>query len=266
MKILVVGGKGFIGSEIVRQSGADSADRKDWDIRSTHADFSDYDLVIMEAAITAQAEFEKNPRNSYATNVDGLLNVLEGCRKVSRMAFASSSAVYGLTNKPSKETDSIYPHNDYAASKAMGELLFKRYRPDGVILRYFNTYGDGENPKGDYKSIISALIQDPDFPIYGDGEQRRDFIHVKDVARITLELGMNASGTFNVGTGVSTSFNEIARILQRKPRHITNPIKDYQNFTQADVSKLRSVGVGARITVDQGIKELLNVKYLKRES
>ena len=272
MKILVVGGKGFIGSEIVKQAHADSEERE---IRAHRFDFSAYDLVVIEAAVTAQAEFEKDPKGSFETNVMGLLNVLEGCKKVPKVAFASSAAVYGLTDKPSKETDPINPHNDYAASKAMGELLFRRYRPDGVVLRYFNTYGQGENSKGDYKSIISQFIETiaerGEVVVYGDGEQRRDFVNVKDVARITLELGMKASGTFNVGTGKAVSWNEIIGILRASGlkfhvRYIPNPIPSYQNFTQAEVSKLHSFGLKAEIPLEHGIKDLLNVKYSERES
>lgn len=230
--------------------------------------FSKYGLVVVEAAVTSQLEFDKSPLESFATNVYGLLNVLEACRlsRVPRVAFASSSAVYG-------------PPTMYAASKLMGEALFESYLHkkhfDGVILRYFNTYGEGESAKGDYKSIVSIFLESigntGEVVVYGDGEQRRDFIEVRDTARITLELALKASGTFDVGTGRSVSWNEIIRMLKDeglmfRVRHIPNPLLDYQRFTQADASKLRSLGLEARISIEVGIRELVRLNLITKQS
>lgn len=232
-------------------------------------DLSRYAVVMIFAAVTSQIEFEKHPEDSFATNVDGLFNVLEACRrsKVKKVVFASSSAVYGNVRK---SFDPLSPRNMYAASKLIGEILVNTYVAkgyfDGLILRYFNVYGIGENSKGAYRSIISIFLESIEkngkVMIYGNGKQRRDFINVKDVARITFELAMNHSGTFNVGTGKSTSWNEILRHLKAEglqftESHIPNPIRDYQQFTEANVKKLHSLGLKAEIGIKEGIRELL---------
>ena len=254
-----------MGSEIRRQAEAlghhvsgwdlpekDIRDRAlaDFDLSARHAS---YDLVIHLAAITSQVEFDEDPRSSFDTNVNGLLNVLEACRKsrVPRVVFASSSAVYG-------------PLNGYAASKLMGETLFNSYIHrgcfQGPVLRFFNVYGPHEESKGDCKSIVSQFLETiekrGEVVVYGDGEQRRDFIHVRDVARMTLELS-DRTGTFDIGTGRPMSWNEIIEVLKAyglkfRVRHIENPLKDYQLKTKALNPPLK-----AEISVEDGILDLI---------
>ena len=118
-----------------------------------------------------------------------------------------------------------------------------------MSLRYFNTYGPGENTKGAYSSpiskFISAAIKAKDIEIFGNGTQSRDFIYVKDTATASIaayEHG-RAGESYNVGTGITTSFNEIARLVKlisksnSRITHVKNPFKNYQMFTQADMRK-----------------------------
>jgi UDP-glucose 4-epimerase len=293
MNILVVGGAGFIGSEIAKQCvdrgfsvttmdlkqskvpGTESIIKDTTDSDIPNLDLSKYNIIIMLAASTNQVEFQKDAVKAFSTNVIGLLNVLEAARKsnVRKVAFASSSAVYGNINEIANEDLPIYPDkaNMYSTSKIMGEHLFNNYIKngffDGVAMRYFNTYGVGENDKGDYKSIVSIFLEEikkkGTATVYGDGEQKRDMIHVKDTARISIELALNHSGTFNVGTGESTSWNTILDILEKnglkfERKYIKNPINDYQKFTQADTAKLSKLGLKTNITIEEGVKELID--------
>ena len=293
MNILVVGGAGFIGSEIAKQCvdrgfsvttmdlkqskvpGTESIIKDTTDSDIPNLDLSKYNIIIMLAAVTNQVEFQKDAVKAFSTNVIGLLNVLEAARKsnVRKVAFASSSAVYGNINEIANEDLPIYPDkaNMYSTSKIMGEHLFNNYIKngffDGVAMRYFNTYGVGENDKGDYKSIVSIFLEEikkkGTATVYGDGEQKRDMIYVKDTARISIELALNHSGTFNVGTGESTSWNTILDILEKnglkfERKYIKNPINDYQKFTQADTAKLSKLGLKTNITIEEGVKELID--------
>ena len=281
MKILVIGGTGFIGSAVAKYIQSKGHPFSVWDLKSGRdirdkatftVDNFNYDIVMVFAAVTSQIEFETRPEESLATNVNGLFNVLEACRrsKVKKVLFASSSSVYGGSRKKMSEGDPYQPNNMYATSKVLGEQLvnscIRKNYFDGLILRYFNVYGIGENEKGDYKSIISIFLESIEkngkVVIYGNGKQRRDFINVKDVARITFELAMNHTGTFNIGTGRSVSWNEILNYLksqglQFKRTYTENPIKDYQYFTEANVNELRSVGLHSEISIEDGIGELL---------
>jgi nucleoside-diphosphate-sugar epimerase len=288
VNILIIGGSGFIGSEIARYAISKGDDVTIWDLKPNHtlkvlrrdirdrtvieADLSNFDLVMVLAAVTSQLEFEIRPIDSFDTNVKGLHNVLEACRrsKVSKVMFASSSSIYGNVRKRMSERDPSRPNNMYGTSKAIGEHLVNAYGSAGcfdeLVVRFFNTFGAGEADKGAYKSIISIfleqIISESRVVVYGDGEQRRDFIDVRDAARITYELAVNATGTFNVGTGRSISWNQIlnrmkAMGLKFSEKRSTNPFKDYQYFTEADTKKIISLGLRPQIKVEQGIDELI---------
>ncbi|MBI1972621.1 NAD-dependent epimerase/dehydratase family protein, partial [Candidatus Woesearchaeota archaeon] len=193
MNFLVVGGSGFIGSAVVKYIRSKSHiasvidlkgdGRLPHDIRHrklmVNADLSSTDTAMIFAALTSQMAFEHNPEESFSTNVEGLFNVLEACRRsnVKKVLFASSSAVYGNSRKRMSEEDPYEPFNMYAASKVIGEYLVNAYIRkgyfDGTIIRYFNVYGIGENEKGDYRSIISIFLDSirtsGEVLVYGDG-------------------------------------------------------------------------------------------------
>lgn len=292
MRILVVGGSGFIGSAIIRYATTNGIQADIMDVKDNQVpcinffrvdisdsavkdfNFSRYDIVIILAAVTSQLEFEKDPVRSFKVNVNGLLHILEGCKRsnVPKVVFASSSAIYGDTRTRSTEEMPPVPFNMYAASKIMGEYLFKSYTHksyfNGVIVRYFNVYGLGENEKGDYRSIISIFIDNVmsnrKVSVYGDGTQRRDFINVKDAARITLELAKEQEGIYNVGTGQAVSWNNILDVISNKigtfsRDEIENPLRDYQYFTEADITKLTEIGLKPEISMEEGIEELLKM-------
>jgi UDP-glucose 4-epimerase len=289
MKILIIGGAGFIGSEVARHAISKGDDVTIWDrksaksLKTLHTDIRDeeiverdmsrFDMVMVFAAVTSQLEFEDRPVQSFDTNVKGLHNVIEACRrsKVKKLMFASSAAVYGEARGRMSEIDHCKPNNMYGTSKIIGEHLVNTYGSKGyfdyVILRFFNTYGVGERNKQIGKSIISMFLEqiakDSRVVVYGDGEQRRDFINVRDAARISYDLAVHQTGTFNVGTGHSVSWNEIldhmrARGLRFVQDHVPNPIAEYQQLTEADNGKIQALGLRPEIDIEEGIDELIS--------
>jgi UDP-glucose 4-epimerase len=142
-----------------------------------------------------------------------------------------------------------------------------------VSLRYFNTYGPGENTKGAYASpiskFISAAIKGKDIEIFGDGTQSRDFIYVKDTAAASIaayEHG-RAGESYNVGTGLTTTFNEIAELVKSISKsnsritHVKNPFKNYQMFTQADMRKpFRELQFKPKYNLKNAIKEMIRTE------
>jgi UDP-glucose 4-epimerase len=289
MKILIIGGSGFIGSEVTKQATSRGDDVSIWDIKPANnlktirkdirdegiieTDMSRFDLVMVFAAVTSQLEFEDRPVESFDTNIKGVHNVVEACRRsgVRKVMFASSSAVYGEARGRMSEIDLCKPNNMYGTSKIIGEHLLNAYGRKGyfdhVIVRFFNTYGVGESNKHVGKSIISLFLEqiakDSRVVVYGDGEQRRDFMNVRDAARISYDLAVHQTGTFNVGTGHSVSWNEILEHMRGKglgfvQEYVPNPIAEYQQFTEADNGKIQALGLRPEIDIKEGIGELIS--------
>lgn len=199
--------------------------------------------------------------------------------------YASSASIYGK-NKSSKESSANEkPLNVYGYSKFLFDQYVRRFLPDPksqvVGLRYFNVYGPCEQHKGKMASVINhfniEMLREQRIHLFGAsdgyaaGEQRRDFIHVDDVVAINLWFWQHQekSGIFNVGTGKSASFNEVAREIaawhkgsEKNIEYIPFPQNlqsAYQNFTEADISELRKAGYDKQfISLDEGIKLYLN--------
>lgn len=180
--------------------------------------------------------------------------------------YASSASVYGSGERGFREDPACeYPLNIYAYSKCLFDNYVRRLKPpiasQVVGLRYFNVFGPQENHKGRMASIVyqlyNQLKKDGTARLfagtggYGDGEQRRDFIYVRDIVRVHLFFWENPqiSGVFNCGTGRANSFNAVARALVSRlggrieyipfPETLTGK---YQSFTEADTDRLREAG------------------------
>ncbi|MBF0214997.1 MAG: ADP-glyceromanno-heptose 6-epimerase [Magnetococcales bacterium] len=199
--------------------------------------------------------------------------------------YASSAATYGASTTFAEHPDNEKPLNVYGYSK----LLFDRYvqhllpRATSAVagLRYFNVYG----PREDHKGRMASMIHQMHHQIrthgvvklftgsggYGDGEQRRDFVHVEDAVKVNLFLADSGTiqGIFNVGTGKSRSFNDVARALiaslgQGTIEYVQMPESlraKYQSFTEADITQLRSVGYDAPFdSLEEGIATFVRVK------
>ena len=215
-----------------------------------------------------------DPRQMIFNNVEGFRRAVEfACLSGTPLVFASSAAVYGVCRSGRMSEDRpIRPANVYGFSKVLLENLARRYAaasptPRIVGLRYFNVYGPGEAHKGAASSMIYQLagqIRAGRRPrIFKHGEQRRDFVHIKDVVEATLlAAGANRSGIYNVGCGRATSFNDVVALLNkalgtdRDPDYFDNPYAFYQPHTEADVARARAeLGYAPKYPIDRGISE-----------
>ena len=292
-KVIVTGGAGFIGSHIVDaliNAGYEvhiidnmSAGKEEninpkaifhkVDIRDKEtlvSLFKDVKYVFHEAAMPRVQYSIENPIETHDINVNGLLNVLESCRlnNVKRLIFASSSSIYGEPDKlPTKEDMAINPMSPYAAHKYIGEVYLKLYSQiyglETVCPRYFNVYGPRLDPEGSYPLVIGyfmkLLKQNKPLSITGDGEQTRDFVHVKDVARANL-LAMKSDNVgkgevINIGGGARYSINYIANLIGGQIEYVAPRIEPHD--TEADISKARELlSWEPSVSLEEGIKEL----------
>jgi ADP-L-glycero-D-manno-heptose 6-epimerase len=208
-----------------------------------------------------------------------------------RFVYASSAATYGdgsagMDDSDPRQLERLRPLNLYGQSKQWMDLhAWKEGWFDRIVgLKYFNVFGPNEHHKGDMRSVVcksyaevlrTGVIQlfKSYLPQYRDGEQRRDFLYVKDAVAMTLHLAANpaANGIFNIGSGVARTWNDLARgvfaALGREPRieYIDMPesIRDkYQYFTQADVHKLLASGYDQTITSLEDAVRNYVVNYL----
>jgi len=251
MKIIVTGGAGFVGSHLTEflvskkhfpiivdnlNSGLYSNIKKFVDSKKAKfikCDIRNFkklmkipkvDAVIHLAAIASVVESIQNPIFVNDVNVNGTLNILEFCRnkKIKKLVFTSSAAIYGDYDKKITEISPTIPTTVYGSTKLTGEQYCKIYSTlfgiNITILRPFNIYGPRQNDA--YAGVISKFMdrlnENKSPIIFGDGKQTRDFIHVNDVAKafyLALKYKKKKFDVFNLATGKSTSINELAKIF-----------------------------------------------------
>jgi nucleoside-diphosphate-sugar epimerase len=250
MKAVVTGGAGFIGSNIA----AALSDRGDEvvvldDLSSGYASNLDRspnvkliegsildaeltadvthgaEVVFHHAASVGNKRSIDDPRLDAMTNVLGTVNVLEACRRgrVRKIVYASSAGIFGeLKELPISESHPVEPDTPYGASKLAAEkeclAYAKLYDLEAVALRYFNVYGPHQrfDQYGNAIPIfVFQMLRNEGVTIFGDGEQTRDFINVRDVVQANLKAGDShgVSGAFNLGSGTRISINALVRHL-----------------------------------------------------
>ena len=251
-KILITGGAGFIGSHLVERFQGNASEIIVLDnLRSgclenlTGLDHTfvygcvtdralvdsimpGVDAVFHLAAMISVPESMANPIECARINVTGLLNVLESATDhgVRKLVLASSAAIYGDNPiVPKIESMIPEPKSPYAITKLDGEYYLEMFRREGRIdtasLRFFNVFGPRQDPNSAYAAAVpifirKALANEP-ITIFGDGEQTRDFIFVKDVVSALAHAAKSRemNGTFNVGYGGSITINQIASEIIR---------------------------------------------------
>jgi UDP-N-acetylglucosamine/UDP-N-acetyl-alpha-D-glucosaminouronate 4-epimerase len=253
-KVLVTGGAGFIGSNLVRALHKRGDDVRVLDNFSTgfRVNLEGLDLEIVEGELRSYERVHnavrsteivyhlgalgsvprsvQDPLTSNAVNVEGTMNVLLAARdeQVRRVVFASSTSVYG-TNPPlpTREDERLDPISPYGVGKLAAERYCGAFTQvyeafETVVLRYFNVYGPRQSPFSQYAAVIplfiAAIAAGEPVTIYADGEQSRDFTYVDDAVAATIAAGeaTGASGrAFNVAGGKPTKVNEVAETIGR---------------------------------------------------
>lgn len=285
--ILVTGGAGFIGAHLVEELVKNGACVKVLDNLSTGnienlkdilnkiefinnniIDFNsclkateNINTIFHLAAYTSVPGSVEEPIKCHDININGTINLLEAARinKVKNFVFSSSSAVYGNKNIACKEDSSCEPTSIYGATKLMGELYCKQYfnlyNINTVILRYFNVYGPRQINSGPlapvYSKFKELIKNNSPINVFGDGSQKRDFVHVSQVVQANLNAGYKAhsfSGQiFNVASGKSISIKELIEVIKEEFPQYNQEVKfgparlgDIQDSI-ADCSKLKQL-------------------------
>jgi len=275
---IVTGGAGFIGSHIVEKlkrldhmvvvidNEYSDNDNFHWrkDTLNVNIDITDYkalkqactgaDYIFHLAAEARIGPAIENPVNALNINTIGTCNVLQCAREVGakKVLYSSTSSGYGLNEAPNIETQPDDCLNPYSVSKIAGEKLCKMYTDlyglNTIIFRYFNVFGERAPRKGQYAPVTGIFLRQKaageSLTIVGDGEQRRDYIYVKDVANANIMAAISnpdddAYGqVYNVGSGKNYSVNEIASFISNDTINIPPRIGEARN-SLANIDKIK---------------------------
>ena len=295
MKILVTGGAGFIGSNLIdklvqlghgvivldnlstgRLSNLDKVKNKikilNVDITKELLDnhFKNVDQVFHLAGIADIVPSIINPKNYFDANLRGTLNVIEASRKaqVKKFIYAASASCYGIPNEyPTNEKSKIDTQYPYALTKFMGEQIVihwaKVYKMPNVSLRFFNVYGPRSRTTGAYGAMfgifLAQKLASKPLTIVGDGNQTRDFIHVYDLVGAIILAAQKTKNCeiYNLAGGKEVSVNYIADIISDKKVYIPKRPGE-PDRSLADISKIKSeLNWEPKISIDVGIKMLM---------
>jgi len=292
--VLVTGGAGFIGSNLVdallergftvrvldnlstgrRENLNPRAALYEADIRdraNLAPAFAGVDCVFHTAALPRVGLSIEQPLETHLVNVVGTLNVLLAARdaQVRRLVYSGSSSVYGeQAHLPLAETMTPNPMSPYALQKLTAEeylrMFHRLYGLGGVTLRYFSVYGPRMDLEGAYATVIGAFLrarrEGRPLEIRGDGEQRRDFTHVRDVVRANLsaiDCTMDHGSAINIGHGRALSVNQIADLVGG-PRVNVAPRPGEPRDTLADIRRSREILAWTpEVETEAGVRELM---------
>jgi len=231
-----------------------------------------YDAVLNLAARAGVRASVANPFRYLRTNAEGTLNLLELCRRfgVKKFVLASTSSLYGSHNAIpfSEDADTSRPLSPYAASKAAAESLAYTYHHlhqlDVSVLRYFTVYGPAGRPDMSVLRFIRQIAESEPITLFGNGQQKRDFTYVDDIARGTVAaLKPVGFEIINLGSSRSTSLDvlvsSIARLLGRQPIiHSREAHAADVSATLADVRKAeRLLNWKAQVSLDEGLQRTI---------
>lgn len=302
-KILVTGGAGFIGSNLVMEIQEKYPEAEITVLDNFSAGyfenltgfkgdiiavniininlekyFPNLDVVFHQAAITDTILPRTEQQKVIYENIESFRNVLNYCLSHQcNLIYASSSAIYGRSTPPMKVGKGEFPLSAYGFSKLIIDNIarrsFNHFKNNKLVgLRYFIVYGPREfykvtETRGSSIWKFYSQMKKGKRPIlFGDGEQKRDFVYTKDAVKANLlSLEAKRNGIFNIGGGKATSFNEVVNILNKflgtnlEPEYQENPFKEsYQYWSEADLTETKEVlGYEPEYTLEQGIRDYL---------
>lgn len=310
MEYLVTGGAGFIGSNLTNSliteghsvvvvddlsmgkiSNLQSHENLTF-IKGSVTDYKlmeqiyqryNFDYIFYLAAVASVADSIIRPIETHSINYDSVLRNLDLIKtyqvNLSRFIFSSSAAVYGDNEElPKKENSLIKPLNQYAVDKYAAERTvvnsFTLYGIKTTAVRFFNVFGQNQNPGSPYSGVISILNdnykklknkENVVFNVYGDGNQTRDFIYVKDVIlalKTIISTNISLGKVYNIGTGKKTSLNDIIKCFdsiysEKLPIEFKDKRIGDIDHSLADISKLSNLGFKCEYSTIEGLQELV---------
>jgi len=295
LEVLVTGGCGFIGSNLVERLVKEGHSVTVFDnlhtgnlrnIEGLNVKFHKEpysrlidlvpraDVVFHMGIPSSSPMYRKNPR-LVGEAINDAVEILEYAKeKKCKVLYASSSSIYNGNNGPYREDMPVYVTDYYTecryAIERLARLYHILYGVKSVGLRFFSVYGPREGYKGSYANIVSQFLwtlkKDEAPVIFGDGTQTRDFTHISDVVEALILAWKKdlECEIFNVGTGIAYSFNNVIDLLNRllgknvRPIYKPNPIKNYVQDTLADTTKAETLlGFKAKVTLEEGLRNLI---------
>lgn len=292
-KAVVVGGAGFIGSHVTDaliEEGYEvaviddlSAGKKEHvnekaalhvlDMRDQAAIepiFKDVDVVFHLAAKPRVQYSIEHPDETNNINIGGTVSVLMSAQKnnVRRVVYSASSSAYGNQETlPLTEDMKPDPLSPYGLQKYVGELYMKLfsgvYGLETVSLRYFNVYGPRLDPEGQYALVIGKFLKQSKagepMTVYGDGENTRDYTHVKDIVNGNIRAAMSDNvgkgEVLNLGAGRQVTVNELTQLIGGSVTHLEPRLEP--KYTLADTTRAKTLlGWEPTISIEEGIAEL----------
>ncbi|XVH31494.1 NAD-dependent epimerase/dehydratase family protein [Haloferacaceae archaeon DSL9] len=295
-RVLITGGAGFIGSTLANAlaerndvialddcslgTAANLDDRVefvDGDVLDADLPTRGVDALVHLAARSSRNMHEADPQDGARVNVEGFVNAVEQARRAgcTTVVYASTSSVYGSHTAPASESRDVEARTAYEASKLARERYATYFAThhglDIVGLRLFSVYdgfGGNEAHKGTYANTVSQFAHEmatgASPVVYEDGTQTRDFVHVDDViSAIERAADARLTGVYNVGTGVSHSFNEVIGLLNDslgtaiEPEYVPCPFEGYIRHTVADPTRfVEATGWRPEIDFEEGIERV----------